>query len=305
MPPKIKINPQFARLIQPPSVKEQTLLLQKLLASTEVPVIHTWQGSHLDGQYIYEICIHNDIPNEVTELSFKNWYNAASYICTKQLKRDSLTQEYRKYLIGQKFYFESLESDLSKQTDSKYRTAMKIARELYIACGTVLKYNAFSNAINEIFDHHPELAQRLLSGKTKISHANILELARCKPEEIKSIALSVINDNIEHINIAYIRNEASWSHVQKRAPLSRKERLEKNLADQAAIRKMPVYNPDAEVNSLCMTIDSWISSMNRVYNSDNFQRITNKASLQLIKKLSFLEHSINVIQESLVERNSL
>lgn len=305
MTPKIKINPQFARLVQPPSVKEQTLLLQKLLDSTEVPVIHTWQGSHLDGQYIYELCIHNDIPNKIKELSFANWYNAASYICSKQLKRDSITHEYRKYLIGQKFYFASLAIDSAKQKDSKYRTATKIARELYISCGTVLKYNAFSNAINEIFDQQSDLAQRILLGKTKISHENIVELARCKPEEIRSIAMSVINDNIDHISIAFIRNEASWSHVQKRAPLSRKERLEKELADQAAIRKMPKYNPDAEVNSLCMTIDSWISSMNRVYNSDNFQKITNKASLQLIKKLSFLEHSINVIQESLVERNSL
>ena len=51
-----------------------------------------------------------------------------------------------------------------------------------------------------------------------------------------------------------------------------------------------------------MTIDSWISSIQRVKNSESFGKITNKASLQLMKKLSFLEHTINTLQESLVER---
>ena len=67
---------------------------------------------------------------------------------------------------------------------------------------------------------------------------------------------------------------------------------------------MPVYDPDSEVNSLCMTIDSWISSIQRVSASENFEKITLKASLQLMKKLSFLEHTINAVQESLVERTN-
>ena len=65
---------------------------------------------------------------------------------------------------------------------------------------------------------------------------------------------------------------------------------------------MPEYDPDAEVNSLCMTIDSWISSMQRVGRSENFPKITNAASLRLMKKLSVLEHTVNIMQESIVER---
>ena len=65
---------------------------------------------------------------------------------------------------------------------------------------------------------------------------------------------------------------------------------------------MPEYDPDSEVNSLCMTIDSWISSIQRVNSSDNFPKISHTASLRLMKKLSILESTINVVQESLVER---
>ena len=42
--------------------------------------------------------------------------------------------------------------------------------------------------------------------------------------------------------------------------------------------------------------------MNRVSSSENFPKITNVARLKLMKKLSILENTINVVQESLVER---
>ena len=68
---------------------------------------------------------------------------------------------------------------------------------------------------------------------------------------------------------------------------------------------MPEYDPDSEVNSLCMTIDSWVSSIQRVNNKCDLSKITNKASLNLMKKLSFLEHTIHDIQDSLVERTGV
>jgi hypothetical protein len=64
------------------------------------------------------------------------------------------------------------------------------------------------------------------------------------------------------------------------------------------------YDPDSEVNSLCMTIDSWISSIQRVKNSENFPKISHGASLKLMKKLSIIENTINAVQELLVERTN-
>jgi hypothetical protein len=122
------------------------------------------------------------------------------------------------------------------------------------------------------------------------------------PEEKKSIAQVIVADNVDKITLSYIRSEAKWSHVKTQAPVSRRERKEIKMRRQAGIQRMPLYDPDAEVNSLCMTMESWISSLQRVRNSDNFPRITDKASLQFMKKLSFLEHTINDLQDSLVER---
>ncbi len=302
--PEIRISPAFDRLVQPMNDREKEKLRQNLILSSEVPLIHTWHRTHLCDRYLYELCIEDNIPFSVTELDFDDWVKAALYICSMQLSKDNLTAEYRKYLIGQKFNYMVLASDDSKQPDSKYTVASTLGHELYISAGTVMKYNLFSKSVNEIFDQSTDFARRILLGKTKISHENILELARLMPEEIKSLASTVIEDNTDHINLSYIRNEVKWSHVHKQAPVSRREQKEQKIAAHAAIRQMPQYDPDSEVNSLCMTIDSWISSMQRVHSSENFRKITNKASLQLMKKLSFLEHTVNLIQESL-ERNNL
>ena len=301
----IIINPQFNRLVQPPSEREIEKMRQDYILSSETPVIHTWHRYHLTDQYLHMVCLEYNIPYSIKEMPFDDWIKAALYICTSQLAKDNLSAEYRKYLIGQKFYYLITDSDDSKQSDSKYRVAAVMGHDLYMSAGTVMKYNAFSNAVNDIFDQDTEFAQRLLLGKTRISHENILELSRLKPEEIKAIANSVANENLDHITLSFIRNEVKWSHIHKQAPVSRRERKEQKMGRHAAIQQMPEYDPDAEVNSLCMTIDSWISSIQRVHNSENFNKITNKASLHLMKKLSFLEHTVNNIQESLVERNNL
>ncbi len=104
------------------------------------------------------------------------------------------------------------------------------------------------------------------------------------------------------ITLSYIRHEVKLCHIQQRGIVSRKEKQELEEAENVGIRRMPKYDPDSGVNSLCMTIESWISSIQRVKNSDDFCRITEKASLNLMKKLSGLEYIINEMQNALVER---
>jgi hypothetical protein len=302
--PEYKIDPLFSRLIQPYSENEIEKIRGEI--SLTVPTVHIWQGTHLSDQHLYNLCVENRIPYHLSEMFFDDQTKAAIYVCSSQLSRENLTPEYRKYIIGQKFGYSVLCADDTKQADSRYTVATSLGHELYISAGTVMKYYSFANALNDIFDQSTDLARRILLGKVKISHENILELSHLMPEEIKAIAKSVIDDNITHISLSYIRNEVKWTHIQTRSGENqrRREKREQKISKHAVIRQMPQYDPDAEVNSLCMTIDSWISSIRRVHNSSNFIKITNKASLQLIKKLSLLEHTVNTIQESLVERNN-
>ena len=298
----IKTFEPFVRLVQPLSEKEAEALPAELQTGTSNPVIHIWNGYHLTDQAVYEICRKEKIAFQTEELSFDSWMQAAIFICSAQLSGNSLTPEYRKYLIGQEFQYMLLGTDDASPPETKYQVADPIAKELKISNGTVLKYNSYSVAINDLYDTNPEFAKRILLGKIRISHENVVEISRLMTEEKRAIAELIVTDNIDHVSLSFIRSEAKWSHIKKQAPVSRRERKELSISKQAGIQQMPEYNPDAEANSLCMTIDSWISSIQRVKNSDSFGKITNKASLQLMKKLSFLEHTINTLQESLVER---
>ncbi len=301
----LKVLPLFRRLVQPLYGQDIEALRMELMNNPGSRKIYTWRGNHLGDQQKYDICVELQLPIQISEMFFEDWIEAAIFLCNNQLKRNDLTDEYRKYLIGILLRYSLTKSGDPSKTETKTRASIDIGRQQYISAGTVQKYNQYSDAINCIFDSSEELANRILLGITRVSHENIVELSRLSKEEIKSISNNVIEKNVDHITIGYIRNEVKWSHIQDRDILSRKERREKRENLNAGIRKMPQYNPDSEVNSLCMTIDSWISSMERVKRSDNFSKITGKASLQLMNKLTSLEHTIGGIQESLMERTNI
>ena len=302
--PEIKTHPQFVRLIQPSGNTEIENMLNELINHPDTRKIRVWHGNHLNDQERFECCKDLNIPVEIEELFFEDMLSAAIYICSIELQKSTLTGEYKKYLIGQYYRYKVAHGEKSSNRGLKYVTAGEIAHELFISAGTVMKYGIYAEAMNVVFDQSIELGQKILLNKIKISHENVIELSHLKPEEIRVIAESAERDKVDHLSLSYIRSEVKWSYFQTKAPVSRREKKEKKLSHRPAIHQMPVYDPDSEVNSLCMTIDSWISSIQRVSTSENFEKITLKASLQLMKKLSFLEHTINAVQESLVERTN-
>lgn len=290
------------RLVQPLDAQEKERLREEVFRDSTMRGIHMWRGYHLYDKERYEMCKEMMVTPHIIDMEFSSWMEAAGFLCTLQLKRSDLTLEYRKYLIGQIFNFERIKNGEDNKPDAKLRVASELSSILHFAAGTVIKYGAFASSVDVIFDADNDFAKSILSGKIKVSHENVVELSRLKGDEIRTVARSAREEKLDHITFSYIRNEVKWSYMQQRNPSIRRERREEKETEKPAIRKMPEYDPDAEVNSLCMTIDYWISSIQRVNNSDNMIKITNKASLQLMKKLSFLEHSIQDIQRSLVER---
>ena len=302
--PEYHINEFILRLVQPYSDEILKELKQSLILSHDLRVVRVWNGYHLDDIEKYKICEECKLEYAIEETDFIDLNHAAVYVCKNQLLRSDLSNEYQKYLIGQRYNYEREIRSITKPTNTLCSVAETIASELYISAGTVRKYGLYALAMNEIFNQDTVFAKNILSGKARISHENTIELARLRPEEIRAVAKSTVKENVDHITLSYIRNEVKWSHVQPRRSVTRRERSEAKARNKVTIRQMPAYDPDAEVNSLCLTIDSWISSMQRVKDSNSFPRITNIASLRLMKKLTVLEHTINVIQDSLVERTT-
>ena len=297
--------PKFDRLVKPLEKSELSKLKTELLKNEESRVIRTWRGKHLLDRERYELCAELSLPVTISEQYFEDWMAAAEYICREQLKNLERGSKYQKYLIGQLLQYEL---DRNKDQDSvvtKANLAETLGNEWQLSAATVSKYCFFANAINDIFTQSESMAGIVLSDKMSISHENVLELSHLKGEEIRAIAKSVETDNVSKITLPYIRNEVKLCHMKERGIVSRIEKQEQELAQSAGIRQMPEYDPDFGVNSLCMTIESWTSSIQRVIHSEDFDLISQKACLQLMKKLSGLENIINEVWASLVERADL
>lgn len=304
--PEIKVDPVFHRLVQPLEKKAIASLHDDLLNDPASRIVRTWNGYLLHEYEKYDLCRSLNLPVQIDDRSFLNYDHAAAYLCSVQLKRSDLTNEYRKYLIGELFVFEErkLLSTNPDRTNAKYRIAYKIGEQIDLSGGTVLKYNVYALAMNTIFDMSTEFALRILTGKTRVSHENVIELSRLAPEELKNVARSALEENTAHLTFSDIRHEVKYSYTQSKSPVSRRERKEQTEKNKAGIRQMPAYDPDSDVNSLCMTINSWVSSIERVNRNTNFPTISNRAMLELMKQLTILESTINTIQKSLVERTS-
>ena len=299
------VHPELKRLFQPIAGGNGS---ETALSSLRLPYkrsIDTWQG--------YLLCCPSERSSssasadiEYIEHDFEDINEAGSFVCSIQMCREDLTNSYRKYLIGKKFSYEEAifhnkHKDLSS---SKSRIAYKIGDSENISGGTVLKYNAFSTAIDTIYKNAEELAFHILMEHLKVSHENTIELSRRTSDELRYISKSVITQRLKHLTFQDIRHECAMKHTNSKSNISRSERREQKEASLVSIRQMPAYNPDADVNSLCMTIDSWVSSIKRVNQKVDFSTITRRATVNLVRQLTILEQTVNTLQKSLEERDS-
>ena len=68
-----------------------------------------------------------------------------------------------------------------------------------------------------------------------------------------------------------------------------------------AIKEIPEYDPDAEIQSLAFTIPSWVSSINRVREAAKFSAISDKAREKIRAALDELKSSIETICHAIEE----
>ncbi len=149
--PDILKKEKFERLIQPYSETKLAELKTEVFKNYTMRVVHTWQGYHLCDEERLKACFKVNVQPRIENVEFENWIEAALYICNSQLKRDDLTNDYKKYIIGQNLNFELLNRSDSRQSDAKTTVAMELASRLYLASATVIKYSVFSSAIDDIF----------------------------------------------------------------------------------------------------------------------------------------------------------
>ncbi len=302
--PTLKIDEDFKNLIRPLLKQEYLQLEANILEDGCRDPITVWNRTIVDGHNRYEICKRHGIPFRIHKISFSCREEAIAWICANQLGRRNLTEETRKFLIGLQYENEKIvnsrknskghnqysspnhtgsseQINPSENSYSRSRTATKIADANHISRGTVEKYAIYTRALEEIGKKEPKLVPKILSGKYKISHNGVTELAKLHREEVKNI-----NRRLEQTGTPFAKYMTTRQEIKNTAQT-------KPPSSVPSIKDMPVYDPDAEIAGLTLTIPSWISSVARIQNGPDLQNASCSAKQKLKSALLNLTNTIN------------
>lgn len=311
---ELKIDKAFKTLIRPLRKQEYLQLETNILNDGCRDPIITWKGVIIDGHNRYEICTRHNIPFETKEMSFENRAAAVAWICANQLGRRNITEETRKYLIGMQYEAEKYVNGQKRKEylgqspatngeptqfiigkdelpPSRHLTALKIANDNHVSTASVQKYAQFTRAIDIIGKAEPKLKAKILTGRYKISHNNLLELSQLSEEEIKRINRHVDN------KLPYIKYSNSRETIQNSSAFQGK----KPDTSQPSIKDMPTYDPDAPITELSLTIPSWIGSMQRAKARIDKEAISENAKAKLHTVLNELITNINEFLSTIKE----
>lgn len=304
----LKIDPQFKNLIRPLHKKEYMRLEANLLADGCRDPLIVWNGFLVDGHNRYEICTRHQIPFAIIEMDFACREEAVAWICANQLGRRNISEETRRFLIGKQYEAEKLASKiknprgLNQYSDgkphsktspvpkeySRHHTAVRIAQENNISSGSVERYAIYSRAVDILAEKEPEIVPKILSGQYKIAQKNVVELSKLGPAEIRRVEQKI--QKIQKIQQPFVQ------YNKIRNVISSTTEGAKGQESAPSVKDMPIFDPDADITVLTLTIPSWSSSINRVRTKTDLSIVTPAARNGLARELHAL---INHIKEML------
>lgn len=313
-PPHLETDEEFLLLKQPLSDRDYNDLKLSLLSDGCRDHILVWHGIIIDGNKRYKICMGENIHFSIRHSMFKSKAEAIVYICKEELQRTDLVNEMHKYLIGRLYQAElerkaQLYTNYNNRDNSssrpyipgriyrKQEISQEIADELEISRGTVLKYEIFTKCIDSIREKEPAIAAKILSGKLKISHENIIELERLPARDLHALNNTLSESRIDHITYSDFRHELLWKSV----PAMPQPRTRQQEDASLPIRQMPEYDPDSDLANLIYTIPTWVSSIRRSQRNTDFTKATPAAKEKVSAQLSLLQNAITEMEQSIKE----
>lgn len=312
---ELTIDREFRDLIRPLMKDEYRHLEAALLSDGCQEPITVWKGVIVDGHNRYEICTRLGIPFSTRERHFDNREEAIIWICSNQLARRNISDETRRYLIGKRYEAEKViaakrnyngwnqyrkreqSGDLPYEVidpeaqQEKIRTSQRIGDEYHLAHGTVEKYGTYSKAVDAIARKDPTMLPRILSGRYKISHDNVVALSRMSSQEVRKFGKQM---RAMKKSSTFVPYGVARSQLGQVTP-------EPHVQLQTAIKNMPDFDPDAEITGLTLTIPSWASSISRTRSNTDLSNVSLKARMNLEHALFNLQATIEELLRAIKE----
>ena len=284
-------------LLSVPIPQEQSRMLYTSLKQEgcKEPII-IWGDIIIDGHKRYHYCAEEGIDYRTEEKSFSSTDEAASWICRQRLSQfGNKTAAYR-YLVGCQYIalkkiFKELRKEPEEQRKTQLnpawnRTSLYLSEELCINHTTVESYGRYAADMIQIAGKAKALFDLILAEDIRLSKDKIhayVNLSDVELQEIYKGLLPKITEKKRVIKNREQRETRNIRNVEDPIPLS------------MGIKEMPAYDPDMELRSLMLTIQTWMTYIARVEKKTD--QATEKAKGQLCRSLILLKKQINEILE--------
>ena len=308
---RLRVHPDLRYMVAPLSEESRNALSTRLIKYGCSTPIRVWENIVLVDYEAFEICKANGIPMNVSRIRLENMNEAIAWVCKNQLLRKDIPDKLRHYLIGKRFLAEralgitDAAKDRNTETDddtnnenstyeaSGAKICVRLGLEYHICYVTVRKYGTFAGIIDYIRSKEPALADKILSGKIRISHEHLVEISQLSSFEFSRVARYFLKPPDRRPTYTKYRMMVEANRKKEPNPTP--------AVVTGTIKDMPVYDPDGEVCSLALTIPSWIGSINRTQTLSDFSKVSESAGVKLIYELERLLFSVEGIRAELVK----
>ena len=208
----LKIDPEFQSQIPPLTDDEFKQLEENILKEGKLlsPLI-VWNNTLVDGHNRYAILQkHPEICFSTMPLRFESREEVLAWICKNQLGRRNLTPGQKLFLIGKQYEAEKSAHGESRkelhdengrfhrscQTDNSgetMKTCERIAEENGVSTATVLRASKYMKGVEIADELMPGLKQSILSGQTKVSKADMRNLANANYDDRKRTLQDILH----------------------------------------------------------------------------------------------------------------
>lgn len=296
---KLKINPALRLLVLPLSTAEYTALETDILTNGSQKPVQCWHSYIISDFERVEICRRHKISFDVYKTNFLSEIEIVAQICERELSERILPSDMRRYLIGKLYNAEKViaphraagtnqckerrHRELSRANNQPETRLVhikeRLGRQYHLNPATVTRYAVYANGIDTIFQEDPQKAEQILSGTVKV------------PVDV------VCGYAVSKKGSSYPGNSTLQRLSQSQA---------EPLISGPSVKDMPTFDPDAGINSLALTIPSWIQSLQRTNFTVDFSLITEAGRKQLRNELRHLINAADTLNSLLeVESNGV
>lgn len=286
------LDAEFELLFVPLSLEEQNQLEKKILFSNHTEPVCVWNNLVIDGYYTYLICQKHHLKPNLEYIDFANREQVIEWICNRQLATfQDIPRERYKYLIGKKYL-------TGKKLYRGNVTTLIISKEFQINPSTVHKYSVYTKHMDHLLKSHRFLVKQILDGVFKIPIPRLEELDNCPNCELdyyETWLKEHPNSIVTYTQLKYVYCKERRANIipkaTPRAAISNSCQNPPKIIPE--IKKMPQYDPDADISSLTLTIPSWISSIERTKKVTDLTKNTIEGKKRLIRQLYNLRSAID------------